>query len=40
VYPGVVLESHGRYFEVKQKKTRVVFFFDQERGHIQEKPLP
>jgi uncharacterized protein len=39
VYPGVVLESHGRYFEVKQKKTRVVFFFDQERGHIQEKPL-
>lgn len=39
VFPGVVMESHGRYFEVKQKKTGVVFFFDREVGRIQEKPL-
>ena len=39
VYPGVVMESHGRYFEVKQKKSQVIFFFDREVGRIQEKPL-
>ena len=39
VFPGVVLESHGRYFEVKQRKSAVVFVFDRELGRIQEKPL-
>lgn len=39
VFPGVVLESHGRYFEVKQRKSSVVFYFDRELGRIQEKPL-
>ena len=39
VFPGVVMESHGRYFEVKQKKTQVVFYFDRDVGRIQEKPL-
>jgi uncharacterized protein (DUF342 family) len=39
VFPGVVLESHGRYFEVKQRKSAVVFVFDREIGRIQEKPL-
>jgi uncharacterized protein (DUF342 family) len=39
IFPGVVMESHGRYYEVKQKRSQVVFFFDKEVGRIQEKPL-
>ena len=39
VFPGVVLESHGRYFEVKQKKSQVVFYFDREVGRILDKAL-
>ena len=39
VFPGVVMESHNRYYEVKQKRSRVVFFFDRESGRIKEKPL-
>jgi len=39
VFPGVVMESHGRYYEVKQKRSRVVFYFDKGVGRIQEKPL-
>jgi uncharacterized protein (DUF342 family) len=39
VHPGVVLESHGRYFEVKQKRTGVVFTFDQAVGRIVEQPI-
>ncbi len=39
VFPGVVMESHGRYYEIKQKRSQVVFVFDREIGRIQEKPL-
>lgn len=39
VFPGVVMESHGRYYEVKQKKTQLAFVFDRELGRIQENPL-
>ncbi|MDR1178260.1 MAG: FapA family protein, partial [Spirochaetaceae bacterium] len=39
VFPGVVMESHDRYYEVKQKRSRVIFYFDREQGRIQEKPL-
>jgi uncharacterized protein (DUF342 family) len=39
IFPGVVMESHGRYYEVTQKRSRVVFYFDRELGRIQEKPL-
>jgi len=39
VFPGVVLESHGRYFEVKQKKSQVIFYFDREVGRILDKAL-
>jgi uncharacterized protein (DUF342 family) len=39
VYPGTVIESHGRFHEVKKKSTKVMFFFNPEVGHIQEKPL-
>jgi uncharacterized protein (DUF342 family) len=39
VYPGVVLESHNRFHEVRQQKSGVIFAFDQEVGRIVEKPL-
>ncbi|MDR1318677.1 MAG: FapA family protein, partial [Treponema sp.] len=39
VYPGVVLESHNRYFEVNRRRSGVIFYFDRETGQIREKPL-
>jgi uncharacterized protein (DUF342 family) len=39
VYPGVVIESHGRYYEVQQARSRVVFYFDRDSGLIKEKAL-
>jgi uncharacterized protein (DUF342 family) len=39
VYPGVVMESHDRYYEVTQKRRGVVFYFDRESGRIKDKPL-
>ena len=39
VFPGVVIESHDRYYEVQQKRSRVIFYFDRESGRIKEKPL-
>ncbi|MDR2134225.1 MAG: FapA family protein, partial [Treponema sp.] len=39
VYPGVVLESHNRYFEVSRQRGGVVFYFDRETGQIREKAL-
>ena len=39
IFPGVVMESHNRYYEVKQMRNRVVFYFDRESGRIKEKPL-
>ncbi|MEI6387005.1 MAG: FapA family protein [Spirochaetota bacterium] len=38
-YPGVILESHGRYLEVHSRKTGVVFSFDQSNGRIVERSL-
>ncbi len=34
VYPGVILESHGRYYEVRERRNHVSFFFDQKTGQI------
>jgi uncharacterized protein (DUF342 family) len=39
IFPGVVIESHNRYYEVKQKRSRVIFYFDCESGRIKEKPM-
>ncbi len=39
VYPGVILESHNRFFEVRTKKAKVAFSFDQALGRIIERPL-
>ena len=39
VFPGVILESHNRYYEVQQKRSKVIFYFDKESGIIKEKPL-
>ena len=39
IFPGVVIESHNRYYEIKQKRSRVIFYFDCESGRIKEKPM-
>jgi uncharacterized protein (DUF342 family) len=39
IHPGVVIESHGRYYEVKQSRSNVVFYFDRAAGRIMEKAL-
>jgi uncharacterized protein (DUF342 family) len=39
VYPGVVIESHGRYYEITEKRQGAAFFFNQETGRIMEKKL-
>ena len=39
VFPGVLMESHNRFYEVKQKRSRVIFYFDSVTGSIKEKPL-
>lgn len=39
VFPGVILESHNRFFEVRSKKANVAFAFDQQQGRIVERRL-
>ncbi|MDR1388535.1 MAG: FapA family protein [Treponema sp.] len=39
VYPGVVMESHGRYYEINEKRQGAVFYFDRKTGRIMEKPF-
>ncbi len=39
IYPGVILESHNRFFEVRSKRTGVAFSFDPGTGRIVERPL-
>ncbi len=38
-FPGVTLESHGRTFEVAREMQKVVFYFNQEKGIIENRPL-
>ncbi len=38
-FPGVVLESHGRRYEIKDKKNKTVFLFNPVSGRIEEKPM-
>ncbi len=39
IFPGVVLESHNRFYEVREKKQRVIFSFDPQLGRIVDRPL-
>lgn len=39
IYPGVVIESHGRTLEVSQPKRNLRIHFDTEAGHLVEAPL-
>ncbi|MDR1176584.1 MAG: FapA family protein [Treponema sp.] len=39
VYPGVVMESHDRYYEVSQARSGVVFYFDRDTGRIKERDM-
>lgn len=38
-YPGVTLESHGRTYEVAREMNKVVFYFNQEKGIIEDRPI-
>lgn len=39
VWPGVILESHGRYYEVRERRNHVIFTFDQLTGQIVCNPI-
>ncbi|OHD82366.1 MAG: hypothetical protein A3J97_06665 [Spirochaetes bacterium RIFOXYC1_FULL_54_7] len=39
VFPGVIIESHNRYHEVRQKKQKVIFTFDPQLGRIVDRPM-
>lgn len=39
VFPGVIIESHNRFHEVRQARQRVAFSFDPQLGRIVERPL-
>ena len=39
VHPGVILESHNRFFEVRSRRKMVAFSFDPSSGRIVERPL-
>ncbi len=39
VFPGVVIESHNRIYEVKEEKNCGQFLFDMSTGHIVWEPL-
>lgn len=34
LYPGVVIESHGRFYNVKEEEKKVTLVFDQKTGQI------
>ena len=36
IYPGVILESHGRALEITYEKRNVIFRFNADSGHIEE----
>ena len=38
MFPGAVVESHGRLFSVKEERTRIALYFDPKSGRILEKP--
>lgn len=39
LFPGVVVESHGRTFETKTRKSALRLTFNQQTGHIEESSL-
>jgi uncharacterized protein len=39
IYPGVILESHGRYHEITSEKKNLIITFNQQTGKIEETPI-
>ncbi|HEB10945.1 MAG TPA: DUF342 domain-containing protein [Spirochaetales bacterium] len=39
IFPGTVLESHGRTHKILNPQKEVIFFFNPKTGKIEEKPL-
>lgn len=36
IYPGVILESHGRYHEITSEKKNLIITFNLQTGKIEE----
>ena len=39
IFPGVMLESHGRYHEITSEKKNLIITFNPETGKIEETPI-
>ncbi len=39
LYPGVILESHGRYHEITSEKKNLIITFNLQTGKIEETPI-
>lgn len=39
LFPGVSIESHGRLYEPKARRTALKLVFNEQTGHIEEQPL-
>ena len=39
LFPGVIIESHGRHYEIKSPKKAIRISFDLQSGHIKEAPF-
>lgn len=39
LYPGVSVESHGRLYEPQSRRSAVRLIFNEQTGHIEERPL-
>ncbi len=39
LYPGVVIESHGRYYEAASPKKKIEIVFDEQTGRLIDRPL-
>lgn len=39
IYPGVILESHGRYHEITSEKKNLIITFNLQTGKIEETPI-
>jgi hypothetical protein len=39
LFPGVSIETHGRVYEPRSRKTSLRLVFNEQTGHIEEKPL-
>jgi len=39
IFPGTIIESHGRVFEIQILKEKVIIYFNTQNGKIEDKPF-